>query len=695
MRMIPTTAIAAILTSTAIAYEPTENYQVKNIQGWHVYVHRDLLPEGEKHEIGGPALRQLQYGLAKTAQMVADEPLEKLRRVKIWLEVDSTNGPHGRTSAYQYHPDLDWLQKMDFHPKKQKCVEYGKAEGLARRSDFKSVQVTMHELAHAYHNQVLGFDDADALAAHKRAREEGKYPENDWVVRANHKEFFAGVTTRYFESQERRKELVERDPVFAKKLEEYWGEPKSLMHVPLFATATAKLEYTEGGKKHKREVVISEELFTEYFAPREPTGDSPALTPDIAARLIQFDQRRRTTTVVPDLPKEWTEGRVVGLLGPDGFRYDFAWQGGRLHKLTVHSGQGMPCRVRYPDFGDTALIELKETVAGKSYNFDDRFGFSVTDDEKRGRLHVKDGDKKVLTYNYGMQLNTGVDEKYERGCYIHPLWDVSGWQRTLTEDFPMLDEHYHHRALGWTWPKVKTRGKDVQTWHPSNPPLRQHFVKWIKRETKLDHCVIAVENAWLLDDKEKVLTETVEMTMHPLKTVTRVCDERTRNRPFEINSRAIDLAITLEAVGGPLELSGGYYGGVLLRGSSDMQYSGVITTDLHGQLEGDRGDHYKWADLTSRPEQFHKHRGVAIFVHPKHPPLAEDPKKPNRTVSPPRWLCRTSFAGLMNPFWPGNVPLVLQPDKPATIMYRLYVHEGDAQLAKVAEAYAEYEKENR
>ena len=128
--------------------------------------------------------------------MVVRGPLEKLQAVKIWLEVDSTNGKHGRTSAYQYHPDLDWLEEMDFHPKKQKCVEFGNAAGLAKRSDFKTVQVTMHELAHAYHNQILSFDDPDVLAAHKRARENGKYPPKDWVVRANHQELFAGLTTR-------------------------------------------------------------------------------------------------------------------------------------------------------------------------------------------------------------------------------------------------------------------------------------------------------------------------------------------------------------------------------------------------------------------------------------------------------------------------------------------------------------------
>ena len=232
MRSMSAAFVLLLVAAVAGAYEPTSRYGVKDVEGWQVYVHRDLLPEGKHREVGTPALRQLKYGLAKTRQMVAGGPLEKLQAVKIWLEVDSTNGKHGRTSAYQYHPDLDWLEKMDFHPLKQKCVEFGNAAGLAKRSDFKTVQVTMHELAHAYHDQVLTFKDPDVLAAHKRAREDGKYPPNDWVVRANHKEFFAGLTTRYFESEERRKEIVDRDPVFAKQLEQYWGKPKALFGTP-------------------------------------------------------------------------------------------------------------------------------------------------------------------------------------------------------------------------------------------------------------------------------------------------------------------------------------------------------------------------------------------------------------------------------------------------------------------------------
>ena len=39
--------------------------------------------------------------------------------------------------------------------------------------------------------------------------------------------------TRYYESEERRKEIVDRDPVFAEQLEKQWGKPKALFRTPL------------------------------------------------------------------------------------------------------------------------------------------------------------------------------------------------------------------------------------------------------------------------------------------------------------------------------------------------------------------------------------------------------------------------------------------------------------------------------
>jgi hypothetical protein len=214
----------------AQAYEPTSHYTIKNIEGWKVYVNNGLLAGGEHTKTGAAAIKQLKSHMIKVKRWIPDGPLEKFFKVGIWLEVDSTNGPHGRTAVYQYHPDMDWLLEMDFHPGKHKCVEYGRAASLAKSGD-RGAKTLLHELAHAYHDQILGFDEPDILAAYKRAVEGTAYPARDWV-KSDHKEFFAGVTTRYFGVKAEREALVERDPVLAKKLQKVWGKPKAFMDTP-------------------------------------------------------------------------------------------------------------------------------------------------------------------------------------------------------------------------------------------------------------------------------------------------------------------------------------------------------------------------------------------------------------------------------------------------------------------------------
>lgn len=60
--------------------------------------------------------------------------------------------------------------------------------------------------------------------------------------------------------------------------------------------------------------------------------------------------------------------------------------------------------------------------------------------DEQGTLTLRDGKIDVLTYRFGYQLKTGVDPRYTRSCYIHPLFSLDG--QVLTDDFPK--DHLHH-----------------------------------------------------------------------------------------------------------------------------------------------------------------------------------------------------------------------------------------------------------
>ena len=286
--------------------------------------------------------------------------------------------------------------------------------------------------------------------------------------------------------------------------------------------------------------------------------------------------------------------------------------------------------------------------------------FTFIEDPAKGTLTVRDGDANVLTYCYGDQLKKGVTPRYTQSCYIHPLFSLDG--ETLTDDFPI--DHFHHHGLFWVWPVVRTRGESTSSWEPKLPRLRQHFVRWLKREESDSTFVLSVENIWRLDDKETVAKEIVSLNVHPV----------------EKAGRAIDLEITIEAAGGPLELQGTPdqnkgYGGLCFRGSP--MFKGAAMTTDEGSLKEDAVHMpFRWVDLSTGE------LGISIFMSPGHPGF------------PTKWMVRNSYAGIINASWPGLASVVLQPGDPVTLRYRIYVHRGDVAAGGVKAAYVAYTKGN-
>ena len=315
--------------------------------------------------------------------------------------------------------------------------------------------------------------------------------------------------------------------------------------------------------------------------------------------------------------------------------------------VLVHRGDAVSGRVRerYEEYASGA----RRPAGGRA--------MGVVEEAGAGALTVVDGGKPVLTYRHGDRLPAGVDPKYARSSYIHPLYSLDG--APLTEDFPA--DHPHHHGLFWAWPSVVVRGVATQSWHPAEPALRQRFVRWAGQEVGPSGVRLVTENAWTLGGRETVVEETVALTVHPASAL----------------GRAIDVEITLRPLDGPVELRGAAesdkgYGGLCLRGAALLE-GAAMTTD-EGPLEGDSaGRPFRWADLSAGAGG-----GIAVFVPPGHPGF------------PLTWLVRNSYAGILNPCWPGLQGATVAPGAPAVLRYRVYVHRGDAASGRVARAYEAY-----
>lgn len=225
--------LSAFLVSSAAAEGDFFDPVVKEIEGWTVHIDPAML-EGDHAEAGAKALKMLGNHLFFITLLAPEERLNELRGLEIWIEHD-----HPSLKAMQYHPSVGWLKEHGHDPRLEKKVHIPVAKHLLQRGQLmKHPMVVLHELAHAYHDQIIGFDDERVVAAYKKAKESGKYKNvllytGKRVLHygmTNHKEYFAEATEAYFNRNDFypfvQAELKEHDPGMHAVLVEIWGELK-------------------------------------------------------------------------------------------------------------------------------------------------------------------------------------------------------------------------------------------------------------------------------------------------------------------------------------------------------------------------------------------------------------------------------------------------------------------------------------
>jgi hypothetical protein len=220
--LLATLALPAALTPGG------DDHQERQIRGWTVQVHPDLATEDS--ELGRAVLEHLDHKLYDITHAVRPQVLEELRKVTIWMDVNDE-----RVSGGVYHPSRKWLVEHDYDPRLARCIQFGNAQNFIGWSRDQPWMV-IHELAHAYHHQVIGHDNAAVNDAFTKAKEGGAYEKvlriSGRTERAygmnNAQEYFAELTEAYFGTNDFypfvRAEVREFDPVGYAMLEEVWGK---------------------------------------------------------------------------------------------------------------------------------------------------------------------------------------------------------------------------------------------------------------------------------------------------------------------------------------------------------------------------------------------------------------------------------------------------------------------------------------
>jgi hypothetical protein len=204
----------------------------RQIEGWAVRVDDRLL--GATNEaLGVGILKMLEAKLTDITLVMGRESLVRLR--SFGIVVDLT---HGKLRSMQYHPSAGWLRENGYATELAKCVHIPEATGLVTpRNVNEQPWVVLHELAHAYHDQVLGFDEPRVLKAYENFKRSGRgeaaLRHDGARVRhyglTDQKEFFSEMTEAYFGLNDffpfNRAELMTAEPEIYELMRAIWGAP--------------------------------------------------------------------------------------------------------------------------------------------------------------------------------------------------------------------------------------------------------------------------------------------------------------------------------------------------------------------------------------------------------------------------------------------------------------------------------------
>ena len=212
----------------------TKSRETREIRGWKVHIHREMI-ENERKVIEH-ALKLLTQQLEEIIRVVPAKAVAELRKVPLYFSPPYEGGREGA----EFHPDAGWLKKNGRDPGMAKAVEFTNAR-IFEEEMSRMPNVTLHELAHAYHNRVvrMGFSNLEVKRAYERAKSSGTY---DRVERrrgsgkpntfekayamTTPQEYFAETTEAYFSGNDffpfNREELQKHDPEMFALLEKLW-----------------------------------------------------------------------------------------------------------------------------------------------------------------------------------------------------------------------------------------------------------------------------------------------------------------------------------------------------------------------------------------------------------------------------------------------------------------------------------------
>lgn len=205
------------------------SHKVREVEGWKVNVDESLL-QGEHKDDGDLALKILSQRLHRIILRLPEKPRIEMQKVPIYLD-----RAHPLGNAH-FHPGKKWLVDHGYDPAMTEAVHLTHVGILLNDGRQPDVgDVVLHELTHAYHFKVLGFEHEGILEGYQVFCDSQKfdavtYPngrQRPHYGLMNHKEFFAEMTETFFTKNNsypfNRTELMLYHPESYRLMSQIWG----------------------------------------------------------------------------------------------------------------------------------------------------------------------------------------------------------------------------------------------------------------------------------------------------------------------------------------------------------------------------------------------------------------------------------------------------------------------------------------
>jgi len=237
MRLAAVMLLLVPITVSATDPVPA-GYAVRNLCGFTLVVHKAVFDQPADRWRRRP-LDVLELEFNDLKRVLAPKLFELLRTIPVFVHWDAAPANSGIVAVYRSAPDPSRLKDAD--RAKVNCIDILTLRRLGELrppgSRFQQI-VTLHEMAHAVHHRLLGFDAPEVLTAFQQAVDRKLY-DDVWdrtnrrgraYARTNANEYFAEISCAYLDSCHfypfTYSDLRSHDPTGFALAESVWKHPE-------------------------------------------------------------------------------------------------------------------------------------------------------------------------------------------------------------------------------------------------------------------------------------------------------------------------------------------------------------------------------------------------------------------------------------------------------------------------------------